>query len=98
MRFLFSPLLLLALPAAAQLPVCNAYREGMAICFESRLCLCRQERGGQLTGRPEGFRWDCGPLRPDCRERAEPVPPWPPGIPPPQLFMDGPSRRFPSPR
>lgn len=45
---------------------CGASREGALACMAGRACLCRHERGGQLTGRPDGFRWDCGALRPDC--------------------------------
>lgn len=85
-------LLLLGMPAAAQVPVCSAPREGMTACFDGRLCVCRFERGGTLTGRPDGYRWDCGALRPDCPP-ASPVapqwaPPWPNHIPPPNLFLD----------
>ncbi len=63
-------LLLPGLPAAAQeapgAPICLAQREGMAACFGDKLCLCRYEPGGTLTGRPPGYRWDCGVLRPNC--------------------------------
>ena len=52
--------------AAPPVPVCIPAREGMVACFSSRLCTCRFEPGGSLTGRPEGFRWDCSALRPDC--------------------------------
>ena len=62
-------LLFVAAPSAAQegaVPMCLAQREGMAACFGEKLCLCRYDPGGTLTGRPPGWRWDCGPLRPAC--------------------------------
>ncbi len=80
-------LLLLAWPAAAQVPLCIPEREGMLACFEDRLCRCRFDSGGQLSGRPAGHRWDCGPLRPDCRS-PEPQRQPPPWLPPPQLLLD----------
>ena len=85
MRALFLLLLCLS-PAAAQVPICQALREGMTACFDGRLCRCRLEPGGVLTGRPEGYRWDCGALRPDCRPR-EPITPWPDIVP--QIYLDG---------
>jgi len=68
MRALFLCLLLLpAVPAAAQdPPACTAAREGMTACFGEKLCVCRYDQGGQLTGRPSADRWDCGVLRPSC--------------------------------
>lgn len=86
-------LLLLSAPAAAQVPVCNDLREGMTACFDGRLCRCRFEPGGQLTGRPDAHRWDCGALRPDCRPN-DPQTPWPNIVP--QIYLDG--TRPPSPR
>ncbi|WP_149538729.1 hypothetical protein [Siccirubricoccus phaeus] len=76
-------LLSLALPAGAQEdpPACTAEREGMAACFEEKLCLCRFQPGGQLTGRPSGHRWDCGALRPRCGV--------PPAGPPPAAVIPG---------
>ncbi|MBY0338963.1 MAG: hypothetical protein K2X11_20285 [Acetobacteraceae bacterium] len=95
MRALLPILLLAALPAAAQtpLPVCIPQRDGMVHCFENRLCVCRYERGGQLTGRADGYRWDCGALRPDCRPAPADLPPgmqspWPPYLPPPHVLID----------
>ena len=79
-------LLLLAGPAAAQVPICNALREGMTACFDGRLCRCRFVAGGQLTGRADAHRWDCGALRPDCRP-GEAITPWP-NIEP-QIYLDG---------
>jgi len=86
-------LLLMVPPAAAQVPVCNPQREGMTACFDGRLCRCRFEMGGILTGRPDAHRWDCGALRPDCRPAPATLPqpdapPWPQFIPPPQIFID----------
>lgn len=54
-----------AAPVAAQ-PACTAQREGMVACFGEKLCECRWEPGGSMTGRPAGHRWDCGALRPAC--------------------------------
>ncbi len=45
---------------------CGPAREGQVACMSGRLCACRFERGGQLTGRPDRFAWDCGTLRPPC--------------------------------
>lgn len=60
-------LLLAALPATAQTPpACTAGREGMTACHAEKLCECRWEPGGSLTGRPAAHRWDCGVLRPAC--------------------------------
>jgi len=86
-------LLVIAFPAAAQVPICNAEREGMTACLDGRLCRCRFEPGGQLTGRPDGYRWDCGALRPDCRPAPATLPrldapPWPQYIPPPQIWIN----------
>jgi hypothetical protein len=50
-------------PAA---PDCTPEREGVTACFGEKLCACRFEPGGSLTGRPPGHRWDCGALRPAC--------------------------------
>jgi hypothetical protein len=65
------PLIFLPALAAAQ-PACNAQREGQVACMSGRLCACRYETGGSLTGRPSAHRWDCGALRPDCR--PDPLP------------------------
>lgn len=66
-----------AFPAhAPPMPVCNPPREGVAACLGGRQCLCRFERGGSIAGRPDGYRWDCGVLRPSCAEMpAEIAPP-----------------------
>lgn len=68
-------LLLGAGVASAQAPPsCIAGREGMVACFGEKLCECRWQPGGALSGRPAGHRWDCGALRPSCGV----VPPGPP--------------------
>ena len=75
---LLLPLPLLAPPAGAQPPpACTPAREGEVACLAGKLCACRFERGGQLTGRGDRFAWDCGALRPPC-------PPEPGITPPPQ--------------
>jgi hypothetical protein len=68
MRWQVSLLVLfLAMPGRAQEPPrCTPAREGLEICISERLCRCRHEPGGSLTGRPPGIRWDCGILRPNC--------------------------------
>jgi len=75
-------LLLLAAPAFAQDTPhgqCTAAGEGALACMAGRACVCRFERGGQLTGRGDRFAWDCGPLRPDCPPAA-PVSPMMPDM------------------
>jgi hypothetical protein len=83
-------LLLLALPAQAQeIPACNQDRVGVVACMSGKLCSCGYARGGIVSGRPEGYRWDCGVLRPACGEAlAPPVPAMPQVMP--QLFMNVP--------
>ncbi|TCZ66569.1 hypothetical protein [Roseicella aquatilis] len=78
-------LLLLAPPALAQAPpACTPSHEGMVACFGEKLCECRWEPGGTITGRAGGFRWDCGVLRPACG--TVPAGP-PPGDSPPISIM-----------
>ena len=92
-------LLLFAGPARAQ-PVCDAARLGTVSCQAGRVCECRHERGGSLTGRAEGFRWDCGILRPACppTQLQPPMSSWPQGMPMPQLWLErGPPRSSPAP-
>jgi hypothetical protein len=61
------PLLLLALPASAnEVPPCDARRAGAVACLSGRLCECRLDRGGSITGLSTGFRWNCGIRRPSC--------------------------------
>jgi len=60
-------LLLFATPAQAQEPpACTAARAGSVSCQSGRLCECRFERGGSITGTRDGHRWDCSVLRPSC--------------------------------
>lgn len=81
-------LLLVGGPAWGQaVPVCIPAREGMIACFGDRLCACRWQPGGTLTGRPAGYRWDCGVLRPACGVAPAGPPPvalpyLPGGLPP----------------
>ncbi len=71
-------------PAQAQDPPnCVPGREGMVACFGEKLCECRWEPGGMLTGRPPGHRWDCGALRPSCGI----APASPPAAEPPQISV-----------
>ena len=86
--------ILWAVPAAAQdAPVCNAVRDGVTACLAGKLCLCRFERGGQMTGRSDGYRWDCGALRPECGEAAFPRSPEPGSVlPMPNLYLPLPAR------
>jgi hypothetical protein len=74
--------MLLAFPALAQGSPgvqCTAAAEGMLACMAGRACVCRFERGGQLTGRGDRFAWDCSPLHPDC-PAASPMPATPPDL------------------
>mgnify|MGYP005843690749 CR=1 FL=1 len=57
---------LLARAAGAQAPPCEATSVGQVACLASKLCACIFERGGTMTGRARGYRWDCGILRPGC--------------------------------
>jgi hypothetical protein len=89
MRWLFV-LMLLAWPARAQeMPSCNQDRVGAVACLSGKLCSCGYARGGIVSGRPEGYRWDCGVLRPSCGEALAPpalAPMFPQPVP--QLFMN----------
>jgi hypothetical protein len=85
--------LLFALPAAAQEPPrCDADRLGTVACIAGRLCECRFERGGQMTGLPDLFRWDCSALRPPCGEGILPATPWPQGQSLPGVILLPPRR------
>ncbi len=85
-------LILLALPAAAQAPpACTRAREGQVVCMAGKLCECRFERGGQVTGRPDRFAWDCGVMRPVCP--ADPNIAQPPAWMPPVGVWVGPGAR-----
>jgi hypothetical protein len=90
------PLLVLALPAAAgDIPACNAARAGAVACLSGRLCECRYERGGSITGQSTGHRWNCGILRPSCGEAPAPQP-YP--APLPELMLQLPPPPSPWPR
>jgi hypothetical protein len=73
-------------------PACTESREGAVACMVQKLCVCRFQRGGSLTGRPDGFRWDCGALRPSCGAEANPPAtlPSPQPMPMPQLYLEVP--------
>jgi hypothetical protein len=88
------PFLLLASPAMAQdPPACTDTRAGAVACMAGRLCSCGYQRGGAMSGRPEGWRWDCGILRPSCGEALPP-----PGLsavpqPLPEIYLNLPAPR-----
>ena len=69
-------------PAQAQENACSAAAVGSVACIADRLCSCVFSRGSPATGLPDGYRWDCGILRPSC---GPPVPatidPWQGGLP-----------------
>jgi hypothetical protein len=66
--------LLLGLPTVAQeIPACTQDRAGAVACMAGKLCTCGDQRGGVLSGRPEGWVWDCGILRPACGEALPPA-------------------------
>jgi hypothetical protein len=66
-------------PSGQAPPTCNARSLGQTACLGPRLCACRLEAGGSLTGVPQGYRWDCGILRPECGVA--------PAAPPPVLLL-----------
>jgi len=93
--------LLLAPPAAAQgddPPACIDSRAGAVACMAGKLCSCGYQRGGVMSGRPDGWRWDCGVLRPACGEALPPagMQSYPSVLPQlqPQLYLDLPAPRF----
>lgn len=100
MRRLLVLLPLLAAPAAAQeIPSCTAERAGAVACLSGKLCACGFARGGSLAGRPDGWRWDCGALRPACGEALAPPGLAPvPGLPLPDLLLPLPPPRSSWPR
>ncbi len=62
-----------SVPAGAQEPPsCTPARAGAVACLSGKLCECRFERGGSITGTRDGHRWDCGVLRPSCGEALAP--------------------------
>ena len=62
---------------SAEEPRCTDHAAGLVACIAGRLCTCGFAAGSPATGLPDGFRWDCGILRPSC---GPPVPatldPW----------------------
>jgi hypothetical protein len=85
-------LLLGATPAAAQeIPACNQDRVGAVACMSGKLCACGYQRGGIVSGRPDGYRWDCGVLRPACGEALAPPAQGQP-LPLPELYLTLPPR------
>jgi len=82
-------LLMFASPVAAQdIPSCTAARAGATACLSGKLCACGFARGGSVAGRPDGWRWDCGALRPACGEAlAPPALPAPMPLPPQFLLQ-----------
>lgn len=85
-RLLPALMFLAAMPAAAQAPpVCDQDRVGATACLAGRLCACSYDRGGVVSGRAEGYRWDCGILRPACAEAPAALPALP--APPVELLL-----------
>jgi hypothetical protein len=75
--------------AGASPPRCTPAQEGAVACLDSKLCECRYEPGGTLTGRRAGTRWNCGALRPTCGAATMPADVGPPAermLPPPSLY------------
>jgi hypothetical protein len=55
------------LPAlAADNPICSQSSMGTLTCMAGRQCECVFERGGAMTNKAQGYRWDCGLNRPNC--------------------------------
>lgn len=65
---LLALLVALAAPAAiaVEAPMCVSANAGTVACIAERLCRCAFQRGGSMVDRDAGYRWDCGPLRPNC--------------------------------
>jgi hypothetical protein len=71
-------------PAATRaqaVPGCAPASEGVAACLAGRECVCRFEPARKAIGRPAGFRWDCGILRPRCPTPERAVPMWDGSLP-----------------
>lgn len=51
---------------AQDAPMCNMASLGSLSCMANRACECMYDRGGTMTGIPEGFRWNCSINRPQC--------------------------------
>ncbi len=62
--------MLLIMTGGMPAPQCSATSTGQVACMDGRLCRCGFERGGSITGQPDGHRWDCGALRPDCAPQS----------------------------
>jgi hypothetical protein len=89
---------LLAAPAAAQdIPACTQDRVGAVACMAGKLCACGYQRGGSVSGRPDGYAWDCGVLRPQCGEAVPPATIGGFPTPLPQLILPLPQPAFPPP-
>jgi hypothetical protein len=75
----------LAAPVAAEeVLACRAEIAGVVACLAGKLCTCGYRPG--TPGIANGFRWDCGMLRPACGEAIPPATldvypyPLPPGL------------------
>lgn len=68
--FLFAgALVMLATKVAGAHPEdvsCTGDAADRVACIASRLCSCRFVPGSPATGVTDGYRWDCGILRPRC--------------------------------
>ncbi len=79
--------------ALAQEARCSAAEAGTVACIAGKLCGCLFARGSPATGLPDGYRWDCGILRPSCGASAPAtIDPWQNGLPD-ALAIDG-AHRF----
>ncbi|HEX6010402.1 MAG TPA: hypothetical protein VFY87_01085 [Geminicoccaceae bacterium] len=54
------------LRAEPKRPSATPAAAGRVACIAGKLCACGLAPGGQATGLPAGFRWNCGILRPAC--------------------------------
>lgn len=75
-------LAVVACAAAAEETACDAARAGIVACLAGKLCACGLERGGAMNGLPEGYRWDCGALRPACADVPATLDRYPYPLPP----------------
>ena len=67
---------------AQEEPACAPDTAGRVACIAGKLCACGFAPGGQATALPDGFRWDCGVLRPTCGgEAPATVDTWQGGLP-----------------
>jgi hypothetical protein len=57
-------------PAAAQEAFCVVQRAGQVQCMAEKLCVCRHYSSSEMSGAGDGYRWDCGALRPACGTAA----------------------------